>query len=169
MKDDDGRIIETPTQLFRRVAKSIASVDKKYGANPKKTEEEFFSAMKNLEFLPNSPTLMNAGTKLGQLSACFVLPIEDSIESIFNTLKNMALIQQSGGGTGFSFSRLRPKGDMVKSTKGIASGPVSFMRIYDRATDIIKQGGKRRGANIGILHCTHTDVEEFIVSKSDKV
>ena len=168
LKDDEGKIIETPTQLFRRVAKAIASVDKKYGKNPKKAEEEFFIAMKNLEFLPNSPTLMNAGTKLGQLSACFVLPIDDSIESIFNTLKNMALIQQSGGGTGFSFSRLRPKGDMVKSTKGIASGPVSFMRIYDSATDVIKQGGKRRGANIGILHCTHPDVEEFIVSKSDK-
>jgi len=168
LKDDEGKIIETPTQLFRRVAKAIASVDKKHGADSKKAEEEFFIAMKNLEFLPNSPTLMNAGTKLGQLSACFVLPIDDSIESIFNTLKNMALIQQSGGGTGFSFSRLRPKGDMVKSTKGIASGPVSFMRIYDSATDVIKQGGKRRGANIGILHCTHPDVEEFIVSKSDK-
>jgi len=168
IKNDEGKIIETPTQLFRRVAKSIASVDKKYGGDSKKTEEEFFNAMKNLEFLPNSPTLMNAGTKLGQLSACFVLPIDDSIESIFNTLKNMALIQQSGGGTGFSFSRLRPKGDVVKSTKGIASGPVSFMRIYDSATDVIKQGGKRRGANIGILHCTHPDVEEFIVAKSDK-
>jgi ribonucleoside-diphosphate reductase alpha chain len=168
LKDDKGRIIETPTQLFRRVAKTIASVDKKYGKDPKKTEEEFFCAMKNLEFLPNSPTLMNTGTELGQLSACFVLPIDDSIDSIFTTLKNMALIQQSGGGTGFSFSRLRPKGDMVKSTRGIASGPVSFMRIYDSATDVIKQGGKRRGANIGILHCTHPDIQEFIVSKSDK-
>ena len=168
MKDDKGKIIETPTQLFRRVAKSISKVDKEYGKDPKKAEEEFFYAMKNLEFLPNSPTLMNAGTSLGQLSACFVLPIDDSIESIFTTLKNMALIQQSGGGTGFSFSRLRPKGDVVKSTRGVASGPVSFMNIYDSATDVIKQGGKRRGANIGILHCTHADIEEFIVAKSDK-
>ncbi len=168
IKNDEGKIIETPTQLFRRVAKAIASVDRKYRKDSKKTEEEFFIAMKNLDFLPNSPTLMNAGTKLGQLSACFVLPIDDSIDSIFSTLKNMALIQQSGGGTGFSFSRLRPKGDIVKSTKGIASGPVSFMRIYDSATDVIKQGGKRRGANIGILHCTHPDVEEFIVAKSNK-
>lgn len=168
MKDEKGRIIETPIQLFRRVAKTIASVDKKYKKDPKKTEEEFFTAMKNLEFLPNSPTLMNAGTELGQLSACFVLPIDDSIESIFTTLKNMALIQQSGGGTGFSFNRLRPKGDIVKSTRGVASGPVSFMRIYDSATDVIKQGGKRRGANIGILHCTHPDIIEFVLSKSDK-
>jgi len=166
LKDDKGRIIETPTQLFRRVAKTIASVDEKYGKDPKKTEEKFFYAMKNLEFLPNSPTLMNTGTELGQLSACFVLPIQDSIESIFTTLKNMALIQQSGGGTGFSFSRLRPKGDIVKSTRGIASGPVSFMRIYDSATNVIKQGGKRRGANIGILLCTHPDIQEFIVAKS---
>ena len=168
MKDDKGKIIETPNQLFMRVAKSIAKVDKDYGKDPKKAEKEFFYAMKNLEFLPNSPTLMNAGTSLGQLSACFVLPIDDSIESIFTTLKNMALIQQSGGGTGFSFSRLRPKGDVVKSTRGVASGPVSFMNIYDSATDVIKQGGKRRGANIGILHCTHSDIEEFIVAKSDK-
>ena len=168
MKDESGRIIETPIQLFRRIAKTIASVDKKYDKDPKKAEEEFFNAMKNLEFLPNSPTLMNAGTELGQLSACFVLPIDDSIESIFTTLKNMALIQQSGGGTGFSFSRLRPKGDIVKSTRGVASGPVSFMRIYDSATDVIKQGGKRRGANIGILHCTHPDIVEFVLAKSEK-
>jgi ribonucleoside-diphosphate reductase alpha chain len=168
MKDEKGKITETPTQLFKRVAKTIAKIDKKYGDSPKKAEEEFFYAMKNLEFLPNSPTLMNAGTKLGQLSACFVLPIDDSIESIFTTLKNMALIQQSGGGTGFSFSKLRPKGDIVKSTRGVASGPVSFMGIYDSATDVIKQGGKRRGANIGILHCTHPDIQEFIVAKSDK-
>ncbi len=168
MKNEEGNIIETPTQLFRRVAKAIAKVDAKYDMDPEKTEENFFSAMRNLEFLPNSPTLMNAGTPLGQLSACFVLPIEDSIESIFTTLKNMALIQQSGGGTGFSFSSLRQKGDIVKSTKGVASGPVSFMKIYDSTTDVIKQGGKRRGANMGILHCTHSDIEEFAIAKSGK-
>ncbi|UCD13426.1 MAG: adenosylcobalamin-dependent ribonucleoside-diphosphate reductase [Thermoplasmatales archaeon] len=168
LKDEKGRIIETPRQMFKRVAKTIAAVDKNYGKNTRKTEEKFFTAMQNLEFLPNSPTLMNAGTKLGQLSACFVLPIEDSIESIFMTLKNMALIQQSGGGTGFSFSRLRPEGDIVQSTRGVASGPVSFMRIYDSTTDVIKQGGKRRGANMGILHCTHPDILKFIAAKSGK-
>jgi ribonucleoside-diphosphate reductase alpha chain len=168
LKDEDGNIIETPTQMFRRVAKAIAAVDKKYGINSKKTEENFFTAMCNLEFLPNSPTLMNAGTELGQLSACFVLPIEDSLEGIFTTLKNMALIQQSGGGTGFSFSRLREKGAIVKSTKGVASGPISFIRIYDSTTDVIKQGGKRRGANIGILHCMHPDIVEFVTAKSGK-
>jgi len=168
LKDEDGNIVETPTQMFRRVAKTIAEQDARYGMNPKKTEEEFFTAMRNLVFLPNSPTLMNAGTKLGQLSACFVLPIEDSLEGIFTTLKNMALIQQSGGGTGFSFSCLREKGAMVKSTKGIASGPISFMRIFDITTEIIKQGGKRRGANIGILGCTHPDIPDFVTAKSGK-
>lgn len=168
LKDEDGHIIETPTQMFRRVAKTIAEPDARYGLDTKKTEEEFFIAMRNLVFLPNSPTLMNAGTKLGQLSACFVLPIEDSLDGIFTTLKNMALIQQSGGGTGFSFSRLREKGAMVKSTKGIASGPISFMRIFDITTEIIKQGGKRRGANIGILGCTHPDIADFVTAKSGK-
>jgi ribonucleoside-diphosphate reductase alpha chain len=168
LKDEDGNIIETPTQMFRRVAKAIAGQDTFYGGNPKKTEEEFFTAMRNLAFLPNSPTIMNAGTKLGQLSACFVLPIEDSLDGIFTTLKNMALIQQSGGGTGFSFSRLREKGAIVKSTKGVASGPISFMRIFDSTTEVIKQGGKRRGANIGILHCTHPDIPDFVTAKSGK-
>ena len=168
LKDETGKIIETPTQLFRRVAQAIANQDSVYGEDPKKTEEEFFTAMRNLEFLPNSPTLMNAGTKLGQLSACFVLPIEDSLEGIFTTLKYMALIQQSGGGTGFSFSRLREKGAIVKSTKGVASGPISFMRIFDSTTDVIKQGGKRRGANIGILHCTHPDIPDFVTAKTGK-
>jgi ribonucleoside-diphosphate reductase alpha chain len=168
LKDETGKIIETPTQLFRRVAKTIAEQDTLYGKDPKETEEEFFIAMRNLEFLPNSPTLMNAGTKLGQLSACFVLPIEDSLEGIFTTLKNMALIQQSGGGTGFSFSRLREKGAIVKSTKGVASGPISFMRIFDSTTEVIKQGGKRRGANIGILHCSHPDIPDFVTAKSGK-
>lgn len=166
LKDERGQIIETPTQLFRRVAKTIAAVDKKYGGNPRETEETFYQAMCNLEFLPNSPTLMNAGTPIGQLSACFVLPIEDNIKSIFTTLRNMAIIQQSGGGTGFSFSKLRQRGDRVKSTEGVASGPVSFMQIYDRTTDVIKQGGRRRGANMGVLHCTHPDIEEFVTSKS---
>jgi ribonucleoside-diphosphate reductase alpha chain len=168
LKDEDGKIVETPTQMFRRVAKAIAAVDKTYNGDAQVTENKFFTAMSNLDFLPNSPTLMNAGTSLGQLSACFVLPIEDSLEGIFTTLKNMALIQQSGGGTGFSFSQLREKGAMVKSTKGIASGPVSFMRIFDSTTEVIKQGGKRRGANIGILICTHPDIEEFITAKSGK-
>ena len=168
LKDEEGNIVETPTQMFRRVAKAIAAVDKTYNGDAQVTENKFFTAMSNLDFLPNSPTLMNAGTSLGQLSACFVLPIEDSLEGIFTTLKNMALIQQSGGGTGFSFSQLREKGAMVKSTKGIASGPVSFMRIFDSTTEVIKQGGKRRGANIGILICTHPDIEEFITAKSGK-
>jgi len=168
LKDETGKIIETPTQLFKRVATAIAAQDELYGKDSKKTEEEFFTAMRNLEFLPNSPTLMNAGTPLGQLSACFVLPIEDSLDGIFTTLKNMALIQQSGGGTGFSFSRLREQGAIVKSTKGVASGPISFMRIFDSTTDVIKQGGKRRGANIGILHCTHPDIVDFVTAKSGK-
>ena len=168
LKDEDGNIVETPTKLFGRVARAIASVDKRYGGDPKKTEEAFHAALCNLEFMPNSPTLMNAGTELGQLSACFVLPIEDSLESIFTTLKDMAVIQQSGGGTGFGFSRLREKGAMVKSTKGVASGPVSFMKIYDSTTEVIKQGGKRRGANIGILSCTHPDIAEFVTVKSGK-
>jgi ribonucleoside-diphosphate reductase alpha chain len=168
VKDEDGKIIETPTQLFLRVATTIAEQDRLHGIDPKKAEKEFFTAMRNLEFLPNSPTLMNAGTKLGQLSACFVLPIEDSLDGIFSTLKHMALIQQSGGGTGFSFTRLREKGAIVKSTKGVASGPISFMRIFDSTTDVIKQGGKRRGANIGILHCAHPDIVEFVTAKSGK-
>ena len=168
LKNEDGKIIETPTQMFRRVAHAIAKQDRLYRKDSKKTEEKFFTALRNGDFLPNSPTLMNAGTKLGQLSACFVLPIEDSLDSIFTTLKNMALIQQSGGGTGFSFSHLREKGAIVKSTKGVASGPISFMRIYDSTTDVIKQGGKRRGANIGILHCTHPDIPDFVTAKSGK-
>jgi ribonucleoside-diphosphate reductase alpha chain len=168
LKDEDGNIIETPTQMFRRVAKTIARPDARYGKDPKKTEEDFFTAMRNLVFLPNSPTLMNAGTKLGQLSACFVLPIEDSLDGIFTTLKNMALIQQSGGGTGFSFSHLRERGAIVKSTKGVASGPISFMRIFDSTTEVIKQGGKRRGANIGILDCMHPDIADFVTAKSGK-
>ena len=169
LRDDDGNVIETPEDMFMRVAKAVSKAEESYGSGrneTRKIESLFYDMMSNLEFLPNSPTLMNAGTDLGQLSACFVLPVNDSLDCIFKTLTDMAKIQQSGGGTGFNFSRLRMKGDIVKSTKGVASGPVSFMKIYDTTTDVIKQGGKRRGANIGILNVNHPDIEEFIKVKS---
>lgn len=160
LRDENGNITETPVQMFKRVAKAIA--------NSKKQERDFYKIMSNLEFLPNSPTLMNAGTKINQLSACFVLDVPDSIEGIFDTLKAQALINQSGGGTGFNFSKIRPKGDIVGSTKGVASGPISFMTVFDKTTEIMKQGGKRRGANMGILDYNHPDILEFINAKNDE-
>jgi ribonucleoside-diphosphate reductase alpha chain len=167
LKNERGETVETPAQMFGRVARAIAKVDGKFGEDADRAYEMFFRAMSKLEFLPNSPTLFNAGTPMGQLSACFVLPVEDSLNSIFTAVHHTALIEQTGGGVGFSFSRLRPKGDIVRSTKGVASGPVSFMRIFDVVTDVIKAGGRRRGAMMAVLSVDHPDVEEFITAKAE--
>lgn len=170
MKNDNLDTVENPSQLFRRVARVVATADSSYDdeSDIRRTEEEFYRVMLDLEFLPNSPALMSAGTSNGQLVACFVLPVDDSIKGIFSTLRNAAIIHKSGGGTGFSFSRIRPEGDIVRSTKGFSSGPLSFMKVFDQATETMKQGGMRRGANMAILRVDHPDILKFVQAKSNE-